>query len=163
MARIRGVTVALAAAAVGLAGCGEDDGEKDSATAIKKTRAAIVIERRVKILPKKPGSPADTGKVLSGSKIGDSAFCPGGNGRGVDPGSAGAWAHIVNYRCPEGRLKLGFNNKPPDENRVTRGDWAVISGTGSFEGATGSGPLKVQWDDNGYRRATETYTGTITR
>jgi hypothetical protein len=39
----------------------------------------------------------------------------------------------------------------------------VISGTGSFEGATGSGPLKVQWDDDSYRRGTETYTGTITR
>jgi hypothetical protein len=38
----------------------------------------------------------------------------------------------------------------------------VISGTGSFEGATGSGPLKVQWDD-AYRRGTETYTGAITR
>jgi hypothetical protein len=39
----------------------------------------------------------------------------------------------------------------------------VISGTGSFEGATGSGRLKVQWDDASYRRGTETYTGTITR
>jgi hypothetical protein len=29
--------------------------------------------------------------------------------------------------------------------------------------ATGSGPLKVQWDDDSYRRGTETYTGTITR
>jgi hypothetical protein len=163
MARIRAVTVALTAAAVGLAACGDDEGDKGSATASKKTREAIVIERRVKILPKKPGSPADTGKVLSGSKIGDSAFCPGGTSSGVDPGPTGAWAHIVNYRCPDGRLKLGFNNEPPDQNRVNRGDWAVISGTGSFEGATGSGRLKVQWDDDSYRRGTETYTGTITR
>ena len=78
MARIRGVTVALTAAAVGLAACGDDEGDKGSATASKKTREAIVIERRVKILPKQPGSPADTGSVLSGSKIGDSAFCPDG-------------------------------------------------------------------------------------
>ena len=119
--------------------------------------------RRVKILPKKPGSPADTGKVLNGSKIGDSAFCHGGTSSGVDPGPTGAWAHIVNYRCPDGRLKLGFNNEPPDKNRVTRGDWAVISGTGSFEGTTGSGQLKVQWDDDSYREGTETYSGTITR
>jgi hypothetical protein len=52
MARIRGVTLALTAAAVGVAACGDDKGEKDSATASKKTREAIVIERRVKILPK---------------------------------------------------------------------------------------------------------------
>src|SRR5919198_194780 len=114
MARIRWVTVALTAA-VGLAACGDDAGDKGSATASKKTREAVVIERRVKILPKKPGSPADTGKVLSGSKIGDSVFCPGGTSTGVDPGP------------------------------------------------TGGGRLKVQWDDDSYRRGTETYTGTITR
>ena len=49
-----------------------------------------------------------------------------------------AWAHIVNYRCPDGRLKLGFNNEPPDENRVNRGDWAVISGTAASRGPLGA-------------------------
>jgi hypothetical protein len=164
MAWIRAVTVgALTAAVVGLAACGDDEGDDRSATASAKTREVIVIERRVTILPRKPGSPADTGRVLRGSKIGDSAFCPGGSSSGVDPGPAGGWAHVVNLRCPDGRLRLGFNNEPTDENGVNRGAWAVISGTGSFEGATGSGRLKVQWDDDRYRRGTETYTGTITR
>jgi hypothetical protein len=163
MTRTRGLAVALTAAAAGLAACGDDEGDKRSATATEKTRAAVVIERRVKVLPKKPGSPADTGKVLSGSRIGDSAFCPGGTSSGSDPGPTGGWAHVVSYRCPDGRLKLGFNNEPADENRVNRGDWAVTGGTGSFEGATGSGRLKVQWDDDSYRRGTETYTGTIAR
>jgi hypothetical protein len=55
MARIRAVTVALTAAAVGgLAACGDDEGDKGSATASKKIREAIVIKRRVKILPKNP-------------------------------------------------------------------------------------------------------------
>jgi hypothetical protein len=44
------------------------------------------------------------------------------------------------------------------------GSWTIVSGTGAFEGLSGSGEMEIVYDpDPNELVARETYTGTVTR
>jgi hypothetical protein len=42
------------------------------------------------------------------------------------------------------------------------GSWAIVSGTGDFEGLSGSGEMEVAYDPDPEAPARETYTGKVT-
>ncbi len=98
-----------------------------------------------------------TGEVLSGSTIGDSAFCAGGRfGERKEPET-----DLVTriFRCSGGTLTITFTSTPPDVKQ--RSDWEVVKGLGSFEGLSGGGRMTGVLDANG--EGSETFTGTVTR
>ena len=69
--RARSLAVALAVAAIGIAGCGDDGSENARASAHSgEDGEAILIKTRLNV---------PVGEVLRGSHIGDSAFSPARN------------------------------------------------------------------------------------
>lgn len=157
MARMvdRWLTATLAVAVIGLAACGDDNGgevrtvtfpaEQDAPV----TGDAILIETRISSAVK------HTGEVLSGSLIGESAFCPGGKTSG---GSTGATI-TTTFRCPDGSLKIRFS---PTQPSLVQGDvWEVVSGTGRYKGLRGGGSMVARFGSDDPDQGRETFTGTV--
>jgi hypothetical protein len=100
-----------------------------------------------------------TGEVLSGSTIGDSAFCAGG--KFLDgPVKPPDRSVVRRFRCPGGTLTITFTATPPDVKQ--RSDWEVVKGLGRFEGLSGTGRMKGVLESSG-EEGRETFTGTVTR
>jgi len=98
------------------------------------------------------------GEVLSGSTIGDSAFC--GGGTFADGPKASSGSVVRTFRCSDGTLTITFASTPPDVEQ--RSDWEVVKGLASFKGLSGGGRMRaVSESSNGEAR--ETFTGTVTR
>jgi hypothetical protein len=158
------MALTLAITALGLAACGDDDDDGSGTTAgggIETTAEGggepILIKTHVAALE----GPADatTGEVLSGSTIGDSAFCRGGTFRdaAVEPGTD----EIMRlFRCSDGEVTISFTSTPPDVPQ--RSDWEVVRGGGAFEGFSGGGRMKAV-SESSTGEARETFTGTVTR
>lgn len=151
----RWLTATLAVAAIGLAACGGDTGgEVRTVTAAVEQDAtvtgdAILIETRI------TDARAHTGEVLSGSVIGESAFCPGGKSSG---GSEGA-VITATFRCSDGSLKVSYS--PIQHSPVQGADWEVVSGTGSYEGLRGGGSMVARFGSKDPDEGRETFTGTV--
>jgi hypothetical protein len=156
-------TVLLMVALLGIAACGDDDGDEGGATGAEEA-GTTANEGGEPILIKTHLAPLNargesTGEVLPGSTIGDSAFCDGGKflDGPVEPSSRSVER---SFRCPGGVLTISFTSTPPGEKQ--RSDWEVVTGLGDFEGLSGGGRMTgVLESARGEGR--ETFTGTVTR
>jgi hypothetical protein len=106
---------------------------------------------------------AGKGRVVTGSVLGESAFCARGTVR-HDRGDPEIGFPAVNvFLCSDGQLKIGFGPGPEQmSNSVQTSDWKILEGSGRFAGMTGSGQMIVQWSrkaasEQGY----ETFTGRV--
>ena len=111
-----------------------------------------------------PGSePIATGSVLEGSTLAGSPFCVGGtilDSHGSSDPSV--WLIARTITCPDGRVRMDLT--PKATHGLTQGgSWKIVSGTGAFEGLSGSGRMKVAYDPDDDALARETYIGTVTR
>ena len=66
------------------------------------------------------------------------------------------------FRCPEGRLRIGFTPGVP-QGRTQAGPWKIVSGTGAFEGLLGDGEMETKYERGSFDEGRETFTGTVTR
>ena len=152
----RWLAATLAVAAIGLAACrGDTGGEVRTVTvpAVEQdtpaTGDAILIETRI------TDAKAHTGEVLSGSVIGESAFCPGGKSSG---GSDGALITST-FRCPDGSLIVSYS--PIQHSLVQGAVWEVVSGTGSYEDLRGGGSMVARFGSIDPDEGRETFTGIV--
>jgi hypothetical protein len=152
-------TVLLMVSLLGIAACGDDDGDEGGTTAAESDEP-ILIKTRL------DGS---KGEVLAGSTIGDSPFCPGGTSRykhGSEDPSVPPYELVDStFRCPDGSSRIGFSPGQP-QGRTQAGPWRVVSGTGAYKGLQGGGEMKTTYDRGGGKHPTkgrETFTGTVTR
>ena len=161
----RWLAAALTGAAIALAGCGGGDGDDDgtAGTTTSKSKSAAGGETEPILIKTRMNIP--TGKILDGSAIGDSPFCPGGtvmDQHGTPP--IGLVDRTI--KCPDGTLRMGFDPQVPVGD-VQRGQWRFVSGTGAYEGWEGSGEMVMRYDPSDNRkhptRGRERYTGTVTR
>jgi hypothetical protein len=155
---------ALTVTALALAACGGggDEGDAAGTTASPSESVAggeaepILIKTRVNI---------PRGKILDGSTIGDSPFCPGGT---VTDKHGTPEIGLVDrtITCQDGTLRMGFDPHEPVGDTQS-GPWRIISGTGAYEGWTGSGHMEMKYDPSDNRkhptRGRERYTGTVRR
>jgi hypothetical protein len=160
-------TVLLMVSLLGLAACDDDEGDEGrTATSAAEAGATAggdgkeggeLIRIKTHLAPVN-ASGETTGEVLSGSTIGDSAFCVGGRfGERKEPGS-----DLVTriFRCSGGTLTITFTSTPPDVKQ--RSDWEVVKGLGGFEGLSGGGRMRgVLESRDGEGR--ETFTGAVAR
>jgi hypothetical protein len=154
--------VALTITALGVVGCGGDDGDAAGTTSVpsdERTSTAgggaggepILIKTRVTI---------PTGKVLAGSTVGDSPFCPGGTFRDRD-GNDDIGSVDRTFRCPDGSLRIGFTPGVP-QGLTQAGPWKIVSGTGAYKTLLGEGQMKVTFESDSNSNGRETFTGTVT-
>lgn len=117
-----------------------------------ETRMTLTSEKRI----------VSSGKVLDGSTIGDSPFCPGGtieDKHGATPEVALVDRTVT---CTDGTLKIGFSPQVPEGNTQS-GPWQIVGGSGAYEEWRGSGEMKMVYDrGSGSTKGNETFTGTIT-
>jgi len=150
------LALALAVGAVGLSACSDDDGD-DTGTTTAAEKAGEPIRIKTHLNPVN-ASGEITGEVLSGSTIGDSAFCVGGRfGDRTQPGG-----DLVTriLRCSGGAVTITFTSTPPDVEQ--RSDWEIAKGLGRYEELSGGGRMRaVSESANGEAR--EIFTGTVTR
>jgi hypothetical protein len=150
---VRLLAVSLAVAALGLAGCGGDDGVEVRTVTVPAAESApadgdaILIETRV------TDAAQHMGEVLRGSVIGESAFCPGGKTSG---GSEGALI-TTTFRCSDGTLKVQF--APIQHSLVQSAEWVVVSGTGRYKDLRGGGWMVARFKNP--EQGGETFTGTV--
>jgi hypothetical protein len=145
--------VLLMVALLGVAACGDDGDEGGDGT--EGSGEPILIKTHVAPLNAEGQT---VGKVLSGSTIGDSAFCAGGE---FLDGPINPSDRLVqrSFRCPEGVLEISFTSTPPDVEQ--RSDWEVVTGTNDLEGLSGGGEMRAVSEEG--EEAQETFTGTVIR
>ena len=149
-----------------IAACGDDDADEGGTTAsrdVERTSTLAGGSSEPILIKTHLGPPSAQGKtsgeVLSGSTIGDSAFCARGtfiDGPVVMPSRL----VLRSFRCPGGTLTITFTSTPPDVRQ--RSDWKVVNGLGRFEGARGGGRMTGVLESGG-DGGRETFTGTVTR
>lgn len=157
--------------ALGVAGCGGDNGdvaaptepssvENESPASGETADEPIVIETRMTLTPEE--KLVASGKVLGGSTIGDSPFCPDGmveDKHGATPEVALVDRTIT---CSDGSLKIGFSPQVPEGNTQS-GPWRIVGGTGAYAEWQGSGEMKMVYEQgSGSTKGNETFTGTVT-
>jgi hypothetical protein len=156
------LTAVLALTAIALAGCGGDDGDGAAAhvkpagpTATVAAAEPILIKTRVSL-------PAV--RILKGSTIGGSSFCPGGTAKD-EHGTPEVGLVDRTITCQDGSLRMGFDPQMPVGN-AQRGPWRIISGTGAYDEWEGSGQMVMRYDPDDQSahptRGREAYTGTVT-
>jgi hypothetical protein len=165
--------VLLMVSLLGIAACDDDDGdeggtttgaEEAGPTAGKDETGTTAEEGGEPILIKTHVAPPNargetTGEVLSGSTIGDSAFCAGG--RFIDgPVKPPLETVVRSFRCSGGTLMITFTTTQPGLKQ--RGDWKVVKGLVGFEGLSGGGRMRAV-SESGRGEGRETFTGTVTR
>jgi hypothetical protein len=149
-------TVLLMVSLLGIAACGGDDDGDEGGTTAAESDEPILIKTHVAPLNARGET---TGEVLSGSTIGDSAFCAGG--KFIDgPVKTSTRSVVRSFRCPSGTLMITFTSTPPDVKQ--RSDWKVVKGLGRFEGLSGGGRMRAVSESKA-GEARETFTGTVTR
>jgi hypothetical protein len=161
-------TVLLMISLLGLAACGGDGtttgAEKTGTTAGRDKTGTSAKDGGEPILIKTHLAPLNargesTGEVLSGSTIGDSAFCAGG--KFVDgPVKPPRRSVERSFRCPGGTLTITFISTPPGVKQ--RSVWTVVKGLSGFEGLSGGGRMRGGLASRG-GGGRETFTGTVIR
>ena len=157
----------LVVTALGIAACGDDDadeggtttGAEQAGTTSEESGEPILIKTHV-VFVEDPKVKGETkGEVLSGSTIGDSAFCAGGTFRDRH-GEPPLGLVVKTFRCPGGGLTITFSPTEPSLKQTA--DWEVVEGSGSFKGLTGGGRVEAVFESKG-GEGRETFTGTVTR
>jgi hypothetical protein len=159
------LTAAATIMAAGMVACGadaedkgrggdaSDDAEGHLATQAGGSGEPILIKTQVT---------GFTGKVLSGSVIGDSPFCRGGTVRHEFGSQEVGFPAINVFRCTDGQLRIGFGPGPDQANNaVQTSDWEILKGTGRFAGMSGDGRMKVRFESAGASKGQETFTGRV--
>ncbi len=144
------LALALVVTALGIAAC-VDDGRSGKAGG-----EPILIETHLAPLNARGES---TGEVLSGSTIGDSAFCAGGTFADAPQEPPVESVVVRTFRCPGGTLTITFSTTQPGLKQ--RGDWEVVKGLNGFEGLSGGGRMRGVLESN-VGEGRETFTGTVT-
>jgi hypothetical protein len=168
-------TVLLTVSLLGIAACSDDDGDEggtttgaeeagttaggdETETSAKESGEPILIKTHV-ASPNGSGETPPMGEVLSGSTIGDSAFCAGG--RFSDGPEKPPLETVVRiFRCPGGTLTITFTTTKPGLKQS--GDWKVVKGLVRYEGLSGGGRMKAVFESR-RGEGRETFTGTVTR
>lgn len=157
--RVLRLAAALTGAVVALAGCGSGD---DNGAADSKSKASAPGKAEPILIRTRVNVPA--GKILDGSVVGDSPFCPGGtlmDQHGAPP--VGLVDRTIT--CSDGTLRMGFDPQVPEGNEQ-RGSWRFVSGTGAYEGWKGDGNMVMRYDPADKSphptRGRERFTGTVT-
>jgi hypothetical protein len=157
--------LALAVTAAGLAACGDGDTPASETHTAGSTTSAGTAPVRQKILIKTDAEllgNVDTGRVLTGSTLGDAPFCRGGTWSGGHGNLDANWLD-KNIKCPDGTLRIGFDPRT-SKGRTDSGPWKVISGTGAFKAMRGSGQMKMKFGPGEQpTEGHETFTGTVVR
>jgi hypothetical protein len=165
-------TVLLMVSLLGIAACSDDDGDEGGTTTGAEEAGTTAGGDETESSAKESGEPIlikthlaplnargeSTGEVLSGSTIGDSAFCAGG--KFIDgPVEPTKRSVMRSFRCPGGTLTITFTSTPPGVKQSS--DWKVVKGLVRFEGLSGGGRMRGVLESGGGGR--ETFTGTVTR
>jgi hypothetical protein len=170
-----GVTKLLMVSLLAIAACSDDDGGEggttagaeeagtttggdETGTSAKGSGEPILIKTRLAPLNARGES---FGKVLSGSSVGDSAFCAGGRFSDVAEEPPLDESVVRVFHCPGGTLTITFTSTPPDVKQ--RSDWKVVKGLGSFEGLRGGGRMRGALESSPPGGGREAFTGTVTR
>jgi hypothetical protein len=155
------LALTLVVTALSIAACSDDDADEGGTTAggdetgtSGKKREPILIKTHVAPLNARGET---TGKVRSGSTIGDQAFCAGGKFADA-PGEPPVV--VRTFRCSGGTLTITFS--PKQTGLKQSSDWEVVKGLGSFEGLTGGGRMSVVFESN-EGEGRDTFKGTVTR
>src|SRR5215208_1656037 len=151
-------TVLLTVSLLGIAACEDDDDEGGTTTGAEEAgttaggdeTGASAKESGEPILIKTHLGPPNaqgktSGEVLSGSTIGDAAFCA--RGTFIDgPVVLPSRSVLRSFRCPGGTLTITFTSTPPGVEQ--RSDWKVVNGRGRFEGLSGRGRMRGVLDES---------------
>jgi hypothetical protein len=174
---VRWLAVALTVTAVGLAACGDEDGDESAMTAAPDAEATssqsaegsemILIKTRTTIGAAEQlggSNVSGRGEVLDGSSIGGSPFCPGGTFQDAHSEDHEIGLVERKFDCPDGSLRIGFSPQEPTSPLTQSGPWQVVacSGSGAFLGLQGDGQMEIKYQP--HTRATEgreTFTGTV--
>jgi hypothetical protein len=166
-------TVLLTVSLLGIAACGDDDGDEGGATTGAEEAGTTAGGDETGTSADESGEPIrikthlaplnaegeSSGEVLSGSTIGDSPFCAGG--KFLDSAvQAQSRSVLRSFRCPGGTLTITFTSTPPGVEQQS--DWKVVNGVGRFEGLSGGGRMRGVLESSG-GGGRETFTGTVTR
>jgi hypothetical protein len=151
---------------VGACGGGEDREPEKSGTSTSLPRSEPVsILTSLAIAATEGSEPIATGKVLEGSTLGGSPLCVGGTIRdshaNSDPAVEPYGLIARTITCPHGTLKIGVTPET-GQSQTQTGSWTLVSGTGAFDGLSGSGKMEVTYDPDHNALARETLTGTVT-
>jgi hypothetical protein len=161
---MRRLTLILVAAA--LAGCGDsDDDETAPTSAVESEPSTGLIDGEEEIVIKTNvdlASVVDAGKVLDGSSLGDSSFCPKGTFTGGHGNTEKGWLDHT-FECSDGTLTIAFDPRNEKEQSAS-GPWEILSGTGAYEGMEGSGQFQIKFPaDPAAMEGRETFTGTVSQ
>ncbi len=145
-----------------LTGCGSDDESGTKPATSRPTKSAAVGQTEPILIKTRMDTP--TGKVVAGSHVGGSAFCPGGTIKDKH-GTLDIGLVDRMITCPDGMLRMGFDPQTPVGNEQ-RGPWRIVSGTGAYAGWQGSGQMVVRYDPDDTSahptKSRERYRGTVT-
>jgi hypothetical protein len=157
------LALALVVTALGIAACGDEGGTttgaEEAGTTAEEGGVPILIKTHLAFVEDPTAKVGAMGEVLSGSTIGDSAFCSGGrfSDRHGEPPLGSV---VKTFRCPGGRLTITFSPTQPSLKQSS--DWEVVKGSGRFEGLSGGGRMKAVFESKG-GEGRETFTGTVTQ
>jgi hypothetical protein len=102
------------------------------------------------------------GKVLDGSVMGDSPFCPRGTVRHEFGSPEIGFPAINVFRCADGQLRIGFGPGPDQMNQAIQvSSWEILDGSGRFAGIRGNGQMKVRFERAGGSKGKETFKGEV--
>lgn len=149
--------LAIIAGVLALGACG---GDEEGAT---DTGEPIVVQTRVVIATEEGADVIATGVVLGESMLGGSPFCA--DGTILDShGSSDPQVLLIarTVTCPDGTVRIDLRPEVAPGQTQT-GAWAIVGGTGEFEGLRGSGTMEVLYGADEDSPARETLTGTVTR
>jgi hypothetical protein len=157
-------TMLLMVFLLGISACSNDDGDEGetaaggdkTGTSAKEASEPILIKTRLAPLNARDET---SGEVLSGSTIGNSAFCTGGSF--IDGPKKPPLDSVDRiFRCSEGNLTINFTTT--GSGLEQRGDWKVVQGFGRLEGLAGGGQMSAVFESE-RGEGQETLTGTVTR
>jgi hypothetical protein len=173
MCRVRPALVLAGVLCLGACGGEEEDAVNTSAAMATAPAAEPIVIRATLIVAEEEGSePISTGTVLEGSTLGGTPFCAGGtileSHASLDP-KMGAYLIDRKITCPNGTVRFGFTpevaagNPAPQGQTPQKGVWMIVSGTGEFEGLSGSGKSEAVYGPKPSSPVRSTFTGTVMR
>ena len=166
------VLVLVGVLSLGACGGEEDDAAVTSAASTTTPRGDSIVIREKLIVAEEEGSePIATGTVLAGSTLGGTPFCVGGtileSHASLDP-KMEPYLIDMKITCPDGTVRIGFTPEvgagaDPEGQTPQKGVWTIVSGTGEFQGLSGSGKSEAVYGANPSSPVRSTFTGTVTR
>jgi len=166
------VLVVLGVLSLGACGGDEDDAaHKGAASATAPAGEPIVIRAKLIVAAEEGSEPIATGTVLEASTLGSAPFCVGGtileSHASLDPKIK---PYLIDRKitCPDGTVRIGFTPEvgagpAPQGQTPQKGVWTIVSGTGEFEGLSGSGKSEAVYGPTPSSPVRSTFTGTVTR